>query len=150
MGCHSDMAHRVSSKTFVIDAFADRPNIVEATAGTLVCCMPTTATVLGHLKAPFSSFLATSRSNFRGFTKFTSTRHHEELGSTSNLHPSFSNFKPKDDSHGQHEMQKPWSGAGVPWDECRAQPTTTIAFPLEDSRTHQSKKMEVTRGSGRQ
>ncbi len=85
----------VSSKTFVTDAFADRPNIVEMTADILVCCMPTTATVLGHLKVPFSSFLATSRPNFRRLTKFTSTNHHEELGSISNLihHPANSSLK---------------------------------------------------------
>ena len=67
----------------------------------------------------------------------------KELGSTSNLHPPSSNVKPEDDSQEKYEMQEPWSGVGVPWGECRAEPMITTAFPLEDSKIHKS-----TGGSG--
>lgn len=130
--------------------------MVEMTAGILVCCMPTTAAVLGQLKGPVSSILTTSRKNFKSFARFTKTTTttaasgHEELGSTSNLRPPYGAANHHDNnSRADYEMQKPWSGAGDAWGECRAEPETRVASPLEGAHgIRKSTKVEVKRGSG--
>lgn len=148
MGHHSGVAYQVGIESCGWSNVAHESSIVEMTAGILVCCMPTTAAVLVQLKGPLSSFLAASRKNFKTFTRSTFTRHHERLGSTSNLRRPYGDSNPRDNSPAQYEMQKPWSGLGNARAECQAELETTAMSPLEDTAIRKSTKVEVTRGSG--
>lgn len=117
------------------------------TAGVLVCCMPATAVVLGHLKGLVSSFLAKSRKGFSSFFSPVSISRHEKLDSTSNLRPSYGDSNPQNKGQEQYEMQKPWSDSEDVSSQCRVEPHTTVAIPLEDARIRKSTKFEVTRES---
>ena len=117
------------------------------TAGVLICCMPTTAVVLGHLKAPVSSFLAKSRKGFSSFFTSVSISRHEKLDSTSNLRTLYGESNPQNKGQEQYEMQKPWSGPEDASSQCRVEPHTTAAVLIEDARICKSTKIEVTRES---
>ena len=117
------------------------------TAGILVCCMPSTAVVLGHLKEPVFSFLAKSRKGFSSFFTSFPITHHENLDSTSNLRPHYSDSNPQDKGQEQYEMQKPWSGPEDVWREMRPEPDTTAVNSFGDARVRKTTKVEVTRES---
>ena len=115
------------------------------TAGILVCCMPSTAIVLGHLKEPVSSFLAKSRKGLSSFFTSFSISHHENLDSTSNVRPHYDDSHPQDKGQEQYKMQKPWSGPEDVWREIRAEPGTTAANSSRDARIRKSTEVEVIR-----
>ena len=119
------------------------------TAGVLICCMPTTAAVLGHLKGPVSSSLAKSRKAFSSFFASGPISRHEKLDSTSNLRTPYGDSNPQNKGQEQYEMQKPWSGPGDVWREVRAEPDTTAASSSGDARIRKSTQVEVTRESDR-
>ncbi|KAM0801902.1 hypothetical protein BDR22DRAFT_145079 [Usnea florida] len=88
---------------------------VEMTAGILVCCMPSTAVVLGHSKERFSYLLAKSRRGFSGFITSFSMSHQEKSDSTSNLRPPYDGSRAQDKVQEQYELQKPRSGPEDVW-----------------------------------
>ena len=117
------------------------------TAGVLVCCMPTTAVVLGHLKGPVSSSLARSRKAFSSFFASGPISRHEQLDSTSNLRTPYGDSNPQNKGEEQYEMQKPWSGSEDVSSQRRVEPYITAAIPLEDATIRKSTKIEVMRES---
>ena len=117
------------------------------TAGILVCCMPSTAIVLGHLKEPVSSFLAKSRKGLSSFFTFFSISHHQNLESTSHLRPHYDDLHAQDKGQKRYEMQKPCLGPEDVRRGIRAEPGTRAANSSGDARTRKSTKVEVMRES---
>ena len=117
------------------------------TAGVVVCCMPTTAVVLGHLKNRVSSSLAKSRKPFSSFFASNPIGRHKTLDSTSTLRTPYGDYSSREKGEKEYDMQKPWSGSEDVWKDGRGERDKTAAISFEDASICGSTKTEVTQDS---